>query len=161
MKESNLRKKCIMLAMLQTLLLTAGIRITNNTNVKEPSAINGYDVIDYESYLDENGMKCETFEVAPIVTHYNEPITSMKKYIVDGKVVEEEATTYSTRIVYTAPSCATRVEGTGANMRCFVDYGFRPVTSMKTTKDKTEYVTTYSYGVIYPKQEESKELVLK
>ena len=156
MKKNNIRKICLMLTTIQMLTCAAGLGINSINNSKRNTANskNNYDVIDSSEYLDENGMKRETIEISPIISYYMEPVTSTKNHIVNGEVVSEEVTTYVQRTIYTAPSCATRVEGTGEDMRCFIDYGMRPVQSKKISDNNVEDVITYSYGLIYLEQEE-------
>ncbi len=60
------------------------------------------------SYCDEMGVH-ETYELAPVVIYNEDGTTS-----------------------YRAPSSATRVEGSGSNMRCYVDY-------LHTITDNLEY----------------------
>ncbi|MBR4178288.1 MAG: hypothetical protein IKR57_02940 [Bacilli bacterium] len=156
MEKEKIKKMAIILALVHSLTLATSVGVTKlNNSKKDISNKNEYSVMDeniigYDSYIDENGMKRETIEISPIITHYMEPVKSMKNSVVDGKTVSEEVTTYVQRTMYSSPSCATRVEGSGANMRCFIDYGMRPITSQKVSDGKTEDVITYSYGLIYP-----------
>ena len=152
---------CLILTTIQMLTCAAGLSInsTNNSKRDTSNSKSNYESMDYyvinsTSYLDENGMKRETIEISPIIIHYMEPVKSKKNYVVDGKTVSEEVTTYVQRTMYSSPSCATRVEGSGANMRCFIDYGMRPVQSQKISDGNVEDVITYSYGLIYPENEE-------
>lgn len=54
-------------------------------------------------------------EVSPIVSYYMEKVPSTK--VIDGK---EEVYTYHSVTIYTVPSNASRVVGSGKNMRCFI-----------------------------------------
>ena len=94
-------------------------------------------IIATSSSYSPDGTVHETIELAPVVTYVNEPYSCVKTTTVDGEEVAEEATAYRQIAVYTAPLNATRVEGTGSNMRCFVDYvhaasslGFDEVTNL-------------------------------
>ena len=166
MKKNNIKQLCLMIAIAQ-MTFTAGASVGRMNRAKNitPNSKVKYEVtdsiiVDSLSYLDENGMKRETIEISPIVTQYLVPVSSTKSEIINGEMVSKEITTYAKRTTYTAPSCATRVEGTDSDMRCFIDFGMRPIQSKRTIDGKTEDVTTYSYGVIYPEKEENISLKL-
>ena len=150
MKKNNIKKLSILLALAQVLTLSG---CKGNTNTQNSSSFLESKI---EYWYDGEGQLHGRKEVAPIVTYTIEPVTSIK--IVNGKA--EKVTTYVQRTIYEAPSCATRVEGTGANMRCFIDYGMRPIQSQKIVDGKTEDVITYSFGVMPENLEEENGPVL-
>jgi hypothetical protein len=112
MKKNNLRKMAIALALVQA--LTLGGCKKEAPKVENPTISE----LGWEYYFDEEGYLHIFKEVEPFVTYKQEPVTSMK--ITDEG--SEEVTTYHTVANYEAPGYATRVEGTGADMRCYIEY---------------------------------------
>ena len=86
--------------------------------------------IGWNSFCDSLGVH-ESIELAPVVTYVMEPVTSSK--IVNGE--KEDVTTYHSVAIYSAPSSATRVEGSGADMRCYVDYVHSIIEDLEYSQD--------------------------
>lgn len=118
MKKNNIRKIALLLATLELLTL-GGCKSTDKT------ANNDNNTATF--WYDEDGVLYKSVKIAPIVEEVMQPVIS-SKVNEDGSV--EDVTTYVYRYQYVAPSEATRVEGSGSNMVCYIDY---PIYEQDTT----------------------------
>ena len=146
MKKNNIKKFAAILATAEALTLS-GCRSKNEVVSQLSRYQDYYDILDYSIEYGEDGCYTETFEVAPVIKYYMEPVPSNVTYLLDGKEVSEPTTTYVKRFIYAAPNEVTRVEGTGQNMRCFIDIGSAKTTILEDGKE----VESLSYGFIYDK----------
>ena len=129
-KKNKFYKAAATALALSAMLNMSACGKTNNKNEsKESNQINDSIIVDTEnslkqmgvsSYCDENNIVHVVVEISPIV------IRDLKSYPA-SKYTEngiEEATCYSEVTSYIAPSIATRGEGSGPNMRGFVEYEY-------------------------------------
>ena len=111
MKKNSIKKVAALLALVETLALSGCSKAEDGTNV-------------VSRYMDEDGIIHETIEIKPIVNYYQEPAIATRTFEEDGKTITEYFTTFKVVAIYTAPEEATRVEGEGSEMRCFIDRAY-------------------------------------